>query len=205
MKLTLLTFLLPATLLAEVSPSFRQDVMPILFRAGCNAGTCHGAAKGKDGFMLSLFGYDPAGDYHRIVNDIAGRRINPAMPERSLLLLKSLGKVPHTGGEIFSTESPYYRTLLDWRQNHPRPAPRLRPPERWLEARCHQPRDLPLEQSRRRHHRREWPRRCRRVWRHPRLRPLQPLRHRSQRHCAEGRQLCLAESHRAQLHRQAPL
>jgi|UniRef100_UPI0037837959 hypothetical protein len=114
MKLTLLTFLLPATLLAEVSPSFRQDVMPILFRAGCNAGTCHGAAKGKDGFMLSLFGYDPAGDYHRIVNDIAGRRINPAMPERSLLLLKSLGKVPHTGGEIFSTESPYYRTLLDW-------------------------------------------------------------------------------------------
>jgi hypothetical protein len=114
MKLTLLTFLLPATLLAEGSPSFRQDVMPILFRAGCNAGTCHGAAKGKDGFMLSLFGYDPAGDYHRIVNDIAGRRINLAVPERSLLLLKSLGKVPHTGGEIFSTESPYYRTLLNW-------------------------------------------------------------------------------------------
>src|SRR5262245_27473727 len=69
-------------------PSFRQDVMPVFFRAGCNAGACHGAAKGKDGFMLSLFGYDPAGDYHRIVDDIAGRRINPAIPERSLLLLK---------------------------------------------------------------------------------------------------------------------
>jgi hypothetical protein len=95
-------------------PSFRQDVMPVLFRAGCNAGACHGAAKGKDGFMLSLFGYDPAGDYHRIVHDIAGRRINPAIPERSLLLLKSLGKVPHTGGEIFTADSPYYRTLLDW-------------------------------------------------------------------------------------------
>lgn len=110
----LLALLFPATILAESVPSFRQDVMPILFRAGCNAGTCHGAAKGKDGFMLSLFGYDPAGDYHRIVNDIAGRRINTALPERSLLLLKSLGKVPHTGGEIFSIDSPYYRTLHDW-------------------------------------------------------------------------------------------
>ena len=107
-------FALGAGTRGESVPSFRQDVMPVLFRAGCNAGTCHGAAKGKDGFMLSLFGYDPAGDYHRIVNDIAGRRINLAIPERSLLLLKSLGKVPHTGGEIFSTESPYYRTLLDW-------------------------------------------------------------------------------------------
>ena len=104
----------PAQSAAPAVPSFRQDVMPVFFRAGCNAGGCHGAAKGKDGFMLSLFGYDPAGDYHRIVNDIAGRRINLAMPERSLLLLKSLGKVPHTGGAIFTVDSPYYRTLLDW-------------------------------------------------------------------------------------------
>jgi hypothetical protein len=88
--------------------------MPVFFRAGCNAGTCHGAAKGKDGFMLSLFGYDPAGDYHRIVNDLAGRRINPAMPERSLLLLKSIGKVPHTGGELITADSPHYGTLRDW-------------------------------------------------------------------------------------------
>jgi len=51
--LTLITLLLPATLLAESVPSFRQDIMPVFFRAGCNAGTCHGAAKGKDGFMLS--------------------------------------------------------------------------------------------------------------------------------------------------------
>ena len=112
--IALIALLLPATLLAESVPSFRQDIMPIFFRAGCNAGTCHGAAKGKDGFMLSLFGYDPAGDYHRIVNDLAGRRINPALPERSLLLLKSLGKVPHTGGEIFTADSPHYRMLRDW-------------------------------------------------------------------------------------------
>ena len=95
-------------------PSFRQDVMPIFFRAGCNAGTCHGAAKGKDGFMLSLFGYDPAGDYHRIVNEIVGRRINLAVPERSLLLRKALGEVPHTGGELFTSDSEYYRTLHAW-------------------------------------------------------------------------------------------
>lgn len=104
----------PAGPAAAPVPSFRLDVMPIFFRAGCNAGTCHGAAKGKDGFMLSLFGYDPAGDYHRIVNDIAGRRVNLAVPERSLLLRKAIGKVPHTGGELFKAESVYYRTLRDW-------------------------------------------------------------------------------------------
>ena len=112
--ITLLTLLLPASLLAEKAPSFRQDVMPVLFRAGCNAGTCHGSAKGKDGFMLSLFGYDPAGDYQRIVNDIAGRRVNLALPERSLLLLKAIGKVPHTGGDLFAADSTYYKVLHDW-------------------------------------------------------------------------------------------
>ena len=112
--IAVLTLLLPSMLFAEKVPSFRQDVMPGLFRAGCNAGTCHGAAKGKDGFMLSLFGYDPAGDYHRIVNDIAGRRINLAVPERSLLLLKATGKVPHTGGDLFATDSVYYGLLRDW-------------------------------------------------------------------------------------------
>ena len=112
--ITLFTLLLPASLLAETAPSFRQDVMPVLFRAGCNAGTCHGSAKGKDGFMLSLFGYDPAGDYQRIVNDIAGRRVNLAVPERSLLLLKAIGKVPHTGGDLFAADSTYYKILHDW-------------------------------------------------------------------------------------------
>ncbi len=113
MRFLLLLSLL-ATASAAETPSFRQDVMPVLFRAGCNAGTCHGAAKGKDGFMLSLFGYDAAGDYFRIVDDIAGRRINPAVPERSLLLLKAIGAVPHTGGELFDSKSPYYQTLRDW-------------------------------------------------------------------------------------------
>ena len=86
-------------------PSFRNDVMPVFFRAGCNAGTCHGSARGKGGFQLSLFGYDPAGDYRRVVDEMVGRRLNLAMPEQSLLLLKATGKVPHTGGKLFTPES----------------------------------------------------------------------------------------------------
>lgn len=96
------------------SVSFRSDVMPVLFRAGCNAGTCHGSARGKDGFMLSLFGYDAKGDYERMVNEIPGRRINTSVPEQSLLLLKATGSVPHTGGKLFGKDSQYYRTLLRW-------------------------------------------------------------------------------------------
>jgi hypothetical protein len=95
-------------------PSFRRDVMPILFRAGCNTGTCHGSARGKDGFMLSLFGYDPKGDYARIVEQMPGRRVNTAVPEKSLLLLKAVAAVPHTGGKLFPPESPFYAVLRDW-------------------------------------------------------------------------------------------
>ncbi|MBB3204346.1 hypothetical protein FHS27_000110 [Rhodopirellula rubra] len=96
------------------TPSFRRDVMPVFFRAGCNAGSCHGAASGKDGFMLSLFGYDPKGDYHRTVNEMVGRRVNTAIPEQSLLLLKSTGDVTHTGGKLFDEDSEYYQTLYRW-------------------------------------------------------------------------------------------
>ena len=99
---------------AEEVPSFRQDIMPILFRAGCNSGTCHGSARGKDGFMLSLFGYDAKGDYHRIVQEMVGRRINVAVPEESLLLKKAIGAVPHTGGKLFDRDSEFYRTLVAW-------------------------------------------------------------------------------------------
>jgi len=65
--------------------SFRRNVMPVLFRAGCNAGTCHGSARGKDGFMLSLFGYDPKGDYFRITQEMIGRRVNTAVSDTASL------------------------------------------------------------------------------------------------------------------------
>jgi hypothetical protein len=94
--------------------SFRLDVMPVFARAGCNTGSCHGAARGKDGFRLSLFGFDPDGDYQRITREIGGRRINLAQPEHSLIVEKALGAVPHTGGTRFTKDSPLYKTLVDW-------------------------------------------------------------------------------------------
>lgn len=94
--------------------SFRLDVMPIFMKAGCNSGSCHGAARGKDGFMLSLFGYDPVGDYYRLTRQLVGRRINLAVPEKSLLLEKPAGQVTHTGGKLFTPESEDYRTILRW-------------------------------------------------------------------------------------------
>ena len=94
--------------------SFRRDVMPVFFRAGCNSGGCHGAAAGKDGFNLSLFGYDPAGDYFRLTQQLVGRRVDVADPEQSLLLLKATGRVPHTGGKLFDESSAHYATLRDW-------------------------------------------------------------------------------------------
>ena len=96
------------------SVSFRRDVMPVFFRAGCNSGTCHGAARGKDGFHLSLFGYDPKGDYFRITQQMIGRRVNVAVPEQSLLLKKAIGAVAHSGGKRFAKDSEYYRTVLRW-------------------------------------------------------------------------------------------
>ena len=95
-------------------PSWRRDVMPVFFRAGCNAGTCHGSARGKDGYMLSLFGYDAPGDYRRTVEEMPGRRVNTAVPEESLLLLKATGSVPHTGGKRFEKDSELYKALFDW-------------------------------------------------------------------------------------------
>jgi hypothetical protein len=94
--------------------SFRLDVEPVFMKAGCNVGGCHGAARGKDGFHLSLFGYDPATDYTNLTRQLTTRRINLAIPEESLLLQKSLGAVPHTGGERFKIDSPLYHTLLQW-------------------------------------------------------------------------------------------
>jgi hypothetical protein len=94
--------------------SFRLDVMPIFMKHGCNNGSCHGAARGKDGFMLSLFGYDPAGDYYRLTRAIIGRRVDLAVPEKSLLLEKTTNVVPHTGGKLFDTNHDDYQTLLRW-------------------------------------------------------------------------------------------
>ncbi|MEY5026752.1 MAG: hypothetical protein RLZZ244_2280 [Verrucomicrobiota bacterium] len=92
--------------------SFRKDVMPVLMKAECNR--CHGAARGQDGFRLSLWGFDPEGDHFRITREQPGRRINLAAPEESLMLTKSDGEASHTGGKRFEKGSPLYQTMLRW-------------------------------------------------------------------------------------------
>jgi hypothetical protein len=94
--------------------SFKHDVMPIVTKAGCNTGACHGAARGRDGFHLSLFGYDLDGDYTRITREMGARRVNLAIPEESLLLLKATGAVAHTGGKRFDPTSDFYKALYQW-------------------------------------------------------------------------------------------
>ncbi len=109
----------PLTVTEAAKPrpvSFALDIMPVLTRTGCNTGSCHGAARGKDGFRLSLFGFDPQGDYQRITREIGVRRINLAIPEKSLMLLKGIGGVPHTGGKRMEPGSVYYNTMLSWLQ-----------------------------------------------------------------------------------------
>jgi hypothetical protein len=102
---------------AETPPlSFKLDVMPVFMKTGCNTGSCHGAARGKDGFRLSLFGFDPDGDHHRLTREISGRRLNLALAEESLLLEKATNAVPHSGGAKIKVGDRYHATLLEWLQ-----------------------------------------------------------------------------------------
>ena len=99
---------------AGEAPSFRYAVLPILTQAGCNAGTCHGTPTGKNGFRLSLRGFDPELDYNVLTREFDGRRINPMHPEESLLLQKATARVPHQGGRRMGTEDRAYQILRDW-------------------------------------------------------------------------------------------
>ena len=107
-----------ARLAAQADPqprvTFLRDVAPILNKAGCTAGACHGAAKGKNGFKLSLRGYDPRFDYEALLYDLAGRRFNRADPAKSLMLAKPSQEVAHGGGRRFAKNSGYYKTIHDW-------------------------------------------------------------------------------------------
>ncbi len=94
--------------------SYVQDVMPIMSRIGCNAGTCHGSAQGKNGFKLSLRGYDLLFDYRALTDDLESRRFDRASPDNSLFLLKITGVVPHVGGALAKPGEPYYEALRGW-------------------------------------------------------------------------------------------
>src|SRR5579862_2322611 len=103
--------------------SFRNDVIPVMSKVGCNSGACHGAAAGKNGFKLTLRGYDPDQDYDTLTRESLGRRVSLSDPSHSLMLLKPTSAVPHGGGKRFSTDSPEYRVISEWiAAGAPRPA-----------------------------------------------------------------------------------
>lgn len=114
-SLATLGFALPAPLShAQAKPQFSRDVAAVFSKLGCNGGACHGAVQGQNGFRLTLFGADPGLDHQRILRDGAGRRINFHNPERSLLLLKATGEVPHAGGKRTEFGSPEYQLVRQW-------------------------------------------------------------------------------------------
>lgn len=110
---------------AEAPVSFSREVVPMLTRLGCNQGACHGAALGRNGFRLSLLGYDPPFDYNQIVQSAEGRRVVLSDPERSILLLKPTLSLEHGGGERFPVHSRPYELLKAWLEDGaPEPEPR---------------------------------------------------------------------------------
>ena len=94
--------------------TFERDVMAVLSKAGCNAGTCHGNMHGKGGFLLSLRGQDPEFDYRQLVNAAGGRRINRMFPDKSLAIQKATTQIPHEGGKRFDVDSLEYKILTRW-------------------------------------------------------------------------------------------
>ncbi|MCU1236981.1 MAG: hypothetical protein JWP63_4948 [Candidatus Solibacter sp.] len=94
--------------------SFRNHVIPVLTKMGCNQGACHGALAGKNGFKLTLRGYDPDVDYDTLTRSSVGRRISLADPDESLILAKPSFAIPHGGGKRFAKDSLEYRVIREW-------------------------------------------------------------------------------------------
>jgi hypothetical protein len=94
--------------------NFTNQVVPIFTKLGCNSGGCHGKASGQNGFKLSLLGFEPDVDYNALVKEARGRRLFPAAPDHSLLLLKAIGAVPHGGGKKMEPDSDEYKLVRRW-------------------------------------------------------------------------------------------
>ena len=94
--------------------SFQHEILPVLTRQGCNAGTCHGSPSGKGGFALSLFAFDAAADYAVLTRDLLGRRVDVFTPSLSLILRKPSTALAHRGGLKLPRDSREYRILRDW-------------------------------------------------------------------------------------------
>ncbi|MGY8769089.1 MAG: DUF1549 domain-containing protein [Pirellulales bacterium] len=98
----------------DIPVNFPNQVVPIFTKYGCNSGGCHGKSGGQNGFALSLLGFEPTEDYEYLVKEARGRRVFPAAPDQSLLLLKAVGKAPHGGGARIEFDSPPYRLMKRW-------------------------------------------------------------------------------------------
>lgn len=94
--------------------NFASDIVPVFTKYGCNGGGCHGKSEGQNGFRLSLLGFEPAEDYEHLVQESRGRRLFPAAPENSLLLLKATGEMPHGGGARMERGTPDYLAIVRW-------------------------------------------------------------------------------------------
>ncbi|MCA9265130.1 MAG: DUF1553 domain-containing protein [Planctomycetales bacterium] len=130
------------TLGGESAPvSFELDVLPILTAGGCNAGACHGKARGQNGFQLSLLGFDPDFDYESLLRQARGRRVNFGSPADSLLLQKALAYTPHGGGQRWVVDSPSLHLIQSWIEQG---APRRQPDEPTLECITVEPADVRL-------------------------------------------------------------
>jgi hypothetical protein len=112
--LVALLLALPGTAGARPPVDFERHVASLLGKLGCSTGACHGSFQGKGGFRLSLFGHDPTSDFLAITRGGAGRRIDVADPDRSLLLLKPTGQVPHGGGKRLDRMSSAYQVIRNW-------------------------------------------------------------------------------------------
>lgn len=125
-----------------VPVSFRNEILPLLTKSGCNSGKCHGSPSGKAGFALSLRGFDAAGDFLKLTREAGGRRANSLFPRESLLLLKATAQLPHGGGRRFGIDHPQAQTLTEWiaggmPQGAADPSPiglEVFPADRWLET-----------------------------------------------------------------------
>lgn len=114
MNWVLLSLLLAAGEADARPVDFDTQIEPLLTRYGCNAGSCHGAAAGRGGFSLSLYGSVPERDYEVIVQQLEGRRVNLSRPDESLLFLKATESIPHGGGPRFDIDSNAAELLLRW-------------------------------------------------------------------------------------------
>ncbi len=131
----------------EKPVNFTNSIVPLFTKHGCNAGGCHGKSGGQNGFRLSLLGFEPTEDYEYLLREARGRRIFPAAPERSLLLLKASGQLPHGGGSRIDPGSFDYKAIVKWiRQGMPYGSPddpkleaiEVHPPERIMQPEAHQ-------------------------------------------------------------------